>query len=73
MARTPYAVKQDQNCHYFALGHGERAISFFCLLTWQRLFFDSFIKFFEKFIDHEINFSNFIVCNYSGIELLVNI
>ncbi len=43
-----------------------RFLFFVCSLN-NEYSFDGFIKFFEKFIDYEIIFSNFMVWNHSAI------
>lgn len=61
------AMEQDQDGHHFALRHGEFTFSFLCSRILQRVILDEMIKFFEKFVNYEINFCNFMVGNHSGI------
>jgi hypothetical protein len=60
-------VEQDQDSHYFALGHRKFAVPFPCFCILQRVIPDELIKFFEKFVNDEINFCNFMAGNHSGI------
>lgn len=60
------AVEQNQNSHYFALRHRKFTVPFLWLLIW-RVILNQVIKFFEKFVNNEINFSNFIAGDHGGI------
>jgi hypothetical protein len=61
------AVKQDQDGHHLAPGHREFPVPFLDFRVRQRVLSDHVIKFFEKLVDNEINFCNFMVWNHSGI------
>ncbi len=61
------AVKQDQDGHHLAPGHREFPVPFLGFRVRQRVFSNHVIKFFEKLVDNEINFCNFMVWNHSGI------
>jgi hypothetical protein len=61
------AVEQDQDSHHFALGDRKFTAPLFCFCFLQRVAPDQVIKFFEKLVNYEINFCNFMAGNHSGI------
>lgn len=54
------AVEQDQDGHHFALRHCEFTVPLPCICFWRRVIPDQVVKFFEKLVNYEINFCNFM-------------
>jgi hypothetical protein len=61
------AVEQNKDSHYFTLKRRLFAVLFPCFCILQRVIPNELIKFFERFVNDEINFCNFMVGNHRGI------